>query len=243
MNGLKAIYKRELTGYFATPVAYVFIAIFLLSCGAFTFFIGGLYESGNASLAPFFQWHPWLYLFLVPAVSMRLWAEERRSGTMEVLFTMPVPLWQLVLGKFFAAWMFTAIALCFTFPIWTTISYLGNPDHGIIIASYLGSLLMAGGYLAIGSCMSALTRNQVIAFVISVFVCFLFTVAGFPMVLSFFEGWLPQFMIDLISSFSFMSNFTAIQNGVLEMSAVVYFVSLIMFWLFTTTIILETKRG
>lgn len=243
MHGLTAVLKRELTGYFTTPVAYVFIAIFLLSSGAFTFYLGGLYESGVASLEPFFQWHPWLYLFLVPAVSMRLWAEERRSGTIELLLTMPIPLWQVVMGKFLAAWAFTAIALAFTLPIWTTVSYLGNPDHGVIIAGYLGSLLMAGGYLAIGSCMSALTRNQVVAFVLSVFVCFAFTVAGFPMVLGFFQGWMPQVLLDLISSFSFLTNFMAIQRGVLELSTVLYFFSLMALWLYITTIVLDSKKG
>ena len=243
MHGLKAIFKRELTGYFTTPVAYVFIAIFLLSSSAFTFFLGGFYEGGKATLEPFFHWHPWLYLFLVPAVSMRLWAEERRAGTMEILFTMPVPLWHMVLGKFLAAWAFTAIALACTFPIWITVSYLGDPDHGVIMAGYLGSLLMAGGYLAIGSAMSALTRNQVIAFVISVFVCFLFTLAGFPMVLSFFQSWMPQFLLDLISSFSFLSNFTAMESGVMELPAIIYFFSLMALWLFITTVVLETKRG
>lgn len=243
MHGLNAIFKRELTGYFTTPVAYVFIAIFLLSSGAFTFYLGGLYESGQASLEPFFRWHPWLYLFLVPAVSMRLWAEERRLGTIELLFTMPVPFWQLVVGKFLAAWVFTIIALICTFPIWMTVGFLGNPDHGLIMAGYWGSMLMAGGYLAIGSCISAFTKNQVIAFVISVFVCFLFTVAGFPMVLGFFQSWLPQFLLDLISSFSFLTHFMEMQRGVLELSGIFYFLTLIAFWLFLTTIILENKRG
>ncbi len=243
MQGLKAVCKRELTGYFQTPVAYVFIAIFLLISGLFTFYISNLFERGKADLEPFFTWHPWLYLFLMPAITMRLWAEERRSGTLEMLMTLPIPLWQLVVGKFLAVWAFAAIALVCTFPIWITINYLGNPDNGVIVAGYLGSLLMAGGYLAIGSCLSALTRNQVIAFVISVTVCFIFTLMGFPLVVSFFTGWLPQMLLDMLGQFSFLTNYNEIVKGVLELRSVVYFASLIVFWLFVNILVLEQKKG
>ncbi|MFM2287116.1 MAG: hypothetical protein RL684_259, partial [Pseudomonadota bacterium] len=183
MNGTMTIFKRELHSYFATPVAYVFIVIFLLLSGAFTFYLGNFYERGQADLQPFFNFHPWLYLFLVPAVSMRLWAEERKSGTIELLLTLPVTMWQAVLGKFLAAWAFIGIALALTFPIWLTVNYLGSPDNGVIFASYLGSLLMAGAFLAIGSCLSASTRNQVVAFILTVVTCFLLLLAGFPLVL------------------------------------------------------------
>jgi len=183
-----SIIKRELISYFSTPVAYVFIAIYLLLSGLFTFYLGQFFEIGQANLSSFFEWHPWLYLFLIPAISMRLWAEEKRSGTIELLITLPVLTYHLVLGKFVAAWLFTSIALFLTFPIWITVNYLGNPDNGVIIASYLGSLLMAGGYLAIGSFVSSLTKNQVIAFIISVTVSFVFTVSGLPIVLDFFSN-------------------------------------------------------
>lgn len=243
MKGLRAVFRRELLGYFQTPVAYVFIAIFLLVSGLFTFYMGNFFERGKADLEPFFVWHPWLYLFLIPAITMRLWAEERRSGSIELLMTLPVPVWQLVVGKFLAAWLFTAIALAGSAPIWATVNYLGEPDNGVILAGYLGSLMMAGGYLAIGSCLSALTRNQVIAFVLSVTVCFLFTLTGFPMVINFFSGWLPQVVVETLGLFSFLTNFTDITKGVLEMRSVLYFASLIAFWLYVNIVVLDMKKG
>ena len=172
MSGVAAVFKRELASYFATPIAYVFIVIFLIVSGWFTFFYGGFYEAGQADLGAFFYWHPWLYLLLVPALSMRLWAEERKSGSIELLMTLPLETWQVVAGKFLAAWAFTAIALALTFPIWITVNYLGDPDNGVIVAAYFGSILMAGGFLAVGACISAATKNQVIAFILSVVVCF-----------------------------------------------------------------------
>lgn len=243
MKPMWAVFRRELLGYFQTPVAYVFIAIFLLVTGLFTFYMGGFFERGKADLEPFFAWHAWLYLFLIPSVTMRLWAEERRSGSIELLMTLPVPTWQLVLGKFLAAWMFAALALLGTAPIWVTVNYLGSPDNGVIIASYVGSLLMAGGYLAIGSCLSALTRNQVIAFVLAVTVCFLFTLTGFPMVINFFSGWLPQVLVETLSMFSFLTNFEDITKGVLEMRSLLYFTSLIAVWLYANVVILDLKKG
>src|SRR5436309_12871241 len=182
MRQVYAIFKREFGAYFATPLAYVFIVIFLLAMGTFTFYVGHFYENGVASLGVFFSYHPWLYLFLIPAVGMRLWAEERLLGTMEFLLTLPVPVWASVVGKFLAAWAFAGVALLLTFPIWITVNYLGSPDNGVIFASYIGSFLMAGAFLAIGSCISACTRNQVIAFILTVVVCFLFLLAGFPLV-------------------------------------------------------------
>ena len=205
MSTTWAIFRRELKSYFNTPLAYIFIVIFLFLTGIFTFYLGSFFIRGQADLKPFFNFHPWLYLFLVPAIAMRLWAEERKSGAIELLLTLPVSLWSTVLGKFLAAWVFIIIALSLTFPMWITVNYLGQPDHGVIIASYLGSVLMAGGYLAIGSCVSAATKNQVIAFVISVVVCFLFTVSGAPIVLDFFAAWAPQLLLDAISSFSSVS--------------------------------------
>src|SRR5512147_2592582 len=197
---IATVFRRELASYFATPVAYVFIVIFLVLSSAFTFYLGNFYERGQADLQPFFNFHPWLYLFLVPAVGMRLWSEERKSGTIELLLTLPVTMWQAVVGKFLAAWAFIGVALVLTFPIWLTVNYLGSPDNGVIFASYIGSFLMAGGYLAIGAAISAMTSNQVIAFVVSVVVCFLFTVSGAPIVLDFFRDWAPLLLLNTIAS-------------------------------------------
>ncbi|GAB5502210.1 ABC transporter permease [Pyruvatibacter sp.] len=243
MRQMYAIFKRELGSFFATPLAYVFIVIFLLAIGAFTFYLGQWYEAGEASLRGFFGFHPWLYLFLIPAISMRMWAEERKSGTMELLLTLPAPFWASVVGKYLAAWAFAAIALFLTFPIWITVNYLGEPDNGVIFASYIGSLLMAGGYLAIGSCMSAVTTNQVIAFVLSVVVCFLFTLSGLPLVLDFFAGWVPQAVLNTIASFSFVTHFDAIMDGVIDLRDLVYFASLIAVWLVATGIVIDLKRA
>ena len=243
MNRVGVIFKRELTGYFATPIAAVFIVIFLLLAGVFTFYLGNFFVRDQADLLPFFNFHPWLYLVLIPALAMRLWAEERRGGTIELLFTLPVTMWEAVVGKFLAAWCFTGIALALTFPMWITVNLLGEPDNGVIIASYIGSFLMAGGFMAIGSCISALTKNQVIAFVISVVVGLGFVLSGFPLVLDFFTGWAPQFFLELISSFSFLTHFHAISKGVIDLRDLVYFLSLIGFWLFATTLILEWKKA
>lgn len=243
MRNISAIFKRELRGYFATPVAYVFIVIFLFLTGIFTFYLGNFYESNQADLEPFFRFHPWLYLFLIPAISMRLWSEERKSGTIELLMTLPVTLGETVLGKFLAAWCFTGIALALTFPMWITCNYLGNPDNTVIAAGYIGSLFMAGGFLAIGSCISAFTKNQVIAFVISVVICFLFIVSGFPLVLDFFRSWAPQAIVNLISSFSFLQHFNSIQKGVIDARDVVYFGSLIAFWLYANTLVISAKKA
>jgi ABC-2 type transport system permease protein len=237
------IFKREFASYFATPLAYVFIVIFLFSMGAFTFYIGNFYQNGVADLSVFFGYHPWLYLFLVPAISMRLWAEERRSGTMELLLTLPVPLWATVLGKYLAAWAFTGVALALTFPIWLTVNYLGHPDNGVILAAYIGSFLMAGGYLAIGSAISASTNNQVIAFVVSVVVCFLFTVSGAPIVIEFVRAWAPLVLINAISSFSFLTHFAAISAGVIDLRDVVYFLSLIALFLTANVVIIDLKKS
>jgi ABC-2 type transport system permease protein len=243
VNNIWVITRRELAGYFLTPIAYVFIVIFLVLSGVFTFHLGGFIERGQADLAPFFGFHPWLYLFLIPALTMRLWAEERKSGTIELLFTLPITMIQAVLGKFLATWVFTAVALALTFPLWITVNYLGTPDNGVIIAGYFGSLLMAGAYIAIGSCISALTRNQVIAFVITVVVCLIFVLSGFPMVLDFLDGWLPRVLLEAVASFSFLSHFDAIMNGVVDARDLIYFFSLIALWLFANAMVLEFKKA
>lgn len=243
MRNLGVIFQRELGSYFATPLAYIFIVIFLVLAAVFTFYLGGFYESGQADLNPFFNFHPWLYLFLVPAVAMRLWAEERKSGTIELLMTLPVSRTDMVLGKFLAAWVFVGIALVLTFPIIITVNYLGSPDNGAIFTGYLGSWLLAGGYLAIGSCMSALTKNQVIAFILSVVACFVFIVSGFPLVLDLFSGWAPQWLVDAIASLSFLIRFDAISKGVLDLRDLLYFISLMAVWLYATAIVIDLKKA
>ena len=237
------IMRRELAAYFATPVAWVFIVIFLVMTGVFTFYLGGFYERGIADLEPFFRFHPWLYLFLVPAISMRLWAEERRSGTIELLLTLPLSLAEAVLGKFLAAWLFLGISLALTFPIWITVNYLGDPDNGAILAAYIGSWLMAGGMLAIGSCLSALTRNQVVAFILSVVVCFMFLLSALPMVTSLFSSWAPQALVDAVAGLSFLSHFADISKGVIDLRDLVYFALVILFWLLANMIVLELRKG
>jgi len=243
MNNLTVVLKRELSSYFATPVAYVFIVIFLLMSAAFTFYLGGFYEREIADLNPFFTFHPWLYLFLVPAIGMRLWAEERKSGTVELLLTLPITATEAVLGKFLAAWLFVGLALLLTFPIWITVNLLGNPDNGVIVAAYLGSWLMAGGFLAISACLSAATRNQVVAFILSVVVCFLFLLSGLPMVLELFRGWLPQAMVDAIANLSFLMHFNSISRGVVDLRDLLYFALVIGFWLLANRIVLELKKA
>jgi ABC-2 type transport system permease protein len=243
MQGLGAVFKREFRGYFATPVAYVFICIFLFCTGIFTFYVGNFFARGQADLKAFFTFHPWLYLFLIPAISMRLWAEERKSGTIELLMSLPVSLGGVVVGKFLAAWLFTGVALVLTFPMWITVAYLGDPDHGVILAGYIGSFFMAGANLANGSCKSAITKNQVIAFVVSVMVCFLFTVSGAPIVLDFFAGWAPQVLVEAIASFSFLRHFNAITEGVIDLRDLVFFLSLILVWLYATAVVVDFKKA
>ncbi len=243
MNQTGVIFRRELNSYFSTPLAYVFIVIFLMLTGVFTFYLGGFYERRQADLMPFFMFHPWLYLFLIPAVSMRLWAEERKTGTLELLLTLPVSLKTVVIGKFMAAWVFTGIALLLTFPMWMTVNYLGNPDNGVILAGYIGSWLMAGGFLAVGSCMSASTNNQVIAFILTVVFCFLFVVAGFPLVLESFQAWAPPWLVDAVAGLSFLTHFEAVSKGVLDIRDLLYFLIMIGAWLLATAVVIDMKKA
>jgi ABC-2 type transport system permease protein len=237
------IMKRELNAYFATPIAYVFIAIFLVLSGVFTFYFGNFYERQQADLIPFFSFHPWLYLILVPAISMRLWAEERKSGSIELLMTLPITMSQAVLGKFLAAWCFTGLALALTFPIWITVNYLGDPDNGVIFAAYIGSLLMAGAFLAIGACISAANRNQVVAFIITVVICFLFLLSGFPLVLDFFSVWASQALVDAIAQLSFLTHFNSLSRGVLDLRDILFFVLVIAAWLYASMIVLDLTKA
>jgi len=243
MNTVQVIAVRELRGYFATPLAYVFMVIYLALMGTFTFYLGGFYERGQADLIPFFNFHPWLYLFLVPAISMRLWAEERKSGSIELLMTLPITMGQAVMGKFLAAWCFTAIALVLTFPIWITVNYLGDPDNGVIFTAYIGSLLMAGAYLAIGACISAANRNQVVAFIITVVICFAFLLSGFPLVLDFFSGWAPQAVVDAVAALSFLTHFNSLSKGVIDVRDILYFLMVIAAWLYANAIVLDMKKA
>ena len=243
MRSIVAIAKRELRAYFGTPIAYVFLAIFVALTGVFAFFIGGFFDRGEADLRPFFEYHPWLYLLLVPAIAMRLWSEERRSGTIELLMTLPVSITEVVVAKFLAGWAFLGIALVLTFPMWISVNILGDPDNGIIITSYLGSFLMAGAFLAIGSAVSALTRNQVIAFVVSASVCFLFVMSGTDIVLNVFRGWLPEFLLSAVSSMSFLTHFEGVSRGVIDLRDIVFYVSLIGFWLFVNAVVINLKKA
>jgi ABC-2 type transport system permease protein len=243
MRTLGIITWRELGGYFSTPLAYVFLVIFLAGAGAVTFYMGNFFGRGQADLLAFFGFHPWLFLVLIPAVGMRLWAEERKSGTIELLMTLPVTTGQVVAGKFLAAWAFTAIAIALTFPIWISVSYLGDPDHGVIIASYLGSLLMAGALLALTSCLSALTKNQVIAFVVGAAASFIFMMSGLDIVLGFFTNWAPAYIVDLVASLSFLTHFQTITKGVVEVPSVVFFLSMMAVCLFINVQIVELKKA
>ncbi|MGB0574665.1 MAG: ABC transporter permease subunit [Alphaproteobacteria bacterium] len=238
-----AISKRELRAYFTTPLAYVFIVIFLALNGVTAFYFGGLFDRGQADMQPLFGFLPWLYLFLIPAVAMRLWAEERKAGTLELLMTLPVSTFNAVFGKFLAAWIFSGIALALTFPVWVTVNYLGDPDNGVIIASYLGGFLMAGSYLAIGGFVSSMTRNQVIAFVIGAAVIFLFMMSGLELVQSAFRGWAPELVVDLVRSFSFLVHYDAVIRGVIDIRDMIFFVSIIGVFLFATMVVVDLKKG
>ena len=243
MHNVRAIFRREFASYFATPLAFVFIVIFLVLAGAFAFQFGQFYRRGQADLTPFFSFHPWLYLFLIPALSMRLWAEERKSGSIELLMTLPITVWQAVVGKYLAAWCVAGLALALTFPMWITVNYLGDPDNGAILAAYIGSFLMAGGLLAIGACISATTRNQVIAFIFTVVICLGFLLAGFPLVLDLVRGWAPQPIIDAVASLSFWTHFDSISKGVIDLRDLLYFATAIAAWLAANVIVLEMKKA
>jgi ABC-2 type transport system permease protein len=243
MGHILTIAKRELAAYFASPVAYVFIVIFLILAGFFTFMVSEFFLREQASLLAFFMWHPWLYLFLVPAVGMRLWSEERRLGTIELLLTMPITTWQAIVAKFLASWIFLALALVLTFPLVITVNYLGDPDNGVIFCGYIGSLLLAGGYLAVGSMTSALTRNQVVSFILSVVICLFLILAGWPPVIKLLGQWASPWLVQGVAAFSVMTHFEGLQRGVLDTRDLVFFLCLIGFSLFTTGVIIRSHRA
>jgi len=242
MSPVVALMRRELRSFFVTPVAYVFLVIFLVLAGLLTFYSGDFYERGQADLQPFFVMHPWLYLILVPAVSMRMWAEESKGGTLELLLSLPINLVQAMLGKFLAAWLFIGLALLLTFPIWLTVNYLGSPDNGVILAGYLGSWLMAGAFLAIGACLSAVTQSQVVAFILTAVVCVLLLLAGQPEVLDFFQAALPRRLVHAVAHLSMLQHFEAIARGVLDLRDLFYFLFSILAWLGAGVLVLDLKR-
>ena len=243
MRATAIIFLRELASYFATPLAYVFIVIFLVLAGALAYFLGNFFDRGQADLQPFFTFHPWLYLVLIPALAMRLWAEERKSGTIELLLTLPISIGATVMGKFLAAWAFAGIALVLTFPFWITVNILGSPDNGVILASYIGSFLMAGAFLAVGAALSALTKNQVIAFVLTASLCFIFTVSGSSIVLEFLNGWAPESVLNAVASFSFLQHFSAIVRGVIDLRDAVFFLSVMAFFLFANAVVVDLTKA
>lgn len=242
-SNIRAIVMRELGGYFTSPIAYVFLVIFLLLTGFFTFTVGSFFERGEASLVSFFTWHPWLYLFLVPAVGMRLWSEERRLGTMELLLTMPVTTWQALIGKFLASWLFLGLALALTFPVIVTVNYLGNPDNGVIVAGYLGSLLLAGAYLAVTCMTSAMTRNQVISFIVAVLICLFLILAGYEPVTGLLSRFASARVVELVAAFSVMTHFDGFQRGVIDLRDIMFFASVMGFALFATGVIIRSHRA
>ena len=243
MKTVRFIMRRELSGYFSTPIAYVVLVIFLLLANWFAFWTGALYERGQADLAPLFTFVPWLYLFLIPAVSMRLWSEERRSGSIELLLTQPITLWQAVLGKFLAAWIFIGIALALTFPAWITVNMLGNPDNGAIFAAYLGCFFVAAGFLAVGSFTSSITKNQLIAFLLAAAVCVVLLMAGFPAVINLFQRWAPAWLVEGVASLSFLTHFENITKGVLDLRDVLYYALITLFFLLASTVVLESRKS
>lgn len=243
MNPIMAIYRRELLGYFSTPLAGVFVVIFLVMVSAFTFYLGNFFQTGQADLQAFFMFHPWMYLLLVPALAMRLWAEERKSGSIELLLTLPITIWQAVLGKYLAAWTLIGLALLLTFPMWITVAWLGDPDNGVIMASYIGSWLLAGSFLAIGSAVSATTRSQVMAFIVSLSVCLLFLLAGYPIVLSAIQTVFHQSTVDAIADLSFFTHFSSITRGILDLRDLAFFVINGICWLIATVLIINLKKA
>ncbi len=242
MTGVKAVAKRELNAYFNSAVAYVFIVIFLLLCGFFTFYVSNWFEAGQADLRAFFQWHPWIYIMLVPAIAMRLWAEEKRLGTLEIVLTLPLRPSQVILGKFIAAWLFLGLALALTFPMVLTVIYLGQPDMGAIACGYLGSFLMAGAFLGIGTATSAMTGNQVVSFILAVVLCLFFILAGYPPTINILSGWAPLWLVKALENISFISHFASVSRGVVDLRDVLYFLSFMILGLYCNSLLLAWQR-
>jgi ABC-2 type transport system permease protein len=243
INNSLTVFKRELKSYFESPVAYVFMVGFLILTGFLTFSVTQFYERRVADLQPFFFWHPWVYLLLVPAATMGLWAEERRTGTIELLLTMPVTTTQTIVGKFLAAWLFIVLGVVMTFPIVLTTVYLGSPDLGVILGGYVGSILLAGAYVAVGMLASAVTRSQVIAFVLALLICLLLLLGGWPPVTSLFVRWAPAWFVEAVAAFSFTPHFQSLQRGVIDARDVAYYLSVMVFMIVATHIVLTGRRS
>lgn len=243
MKQMYILAKREFCSYFTTPVAWIFLMIFVSLSGILTFYAGNFFGRGQADLQSFFMFQPWLYVFLIPALSMRMWAEERRSGTIELLMTLPMSTWDLVLGKFFAAWAFVGIALILTTPIWFTVNYLGQPDNGIILISYLASFLIAGTFLAVGSCLSACTKSQMVAFVLTMMACILLTFIGSDALTNGFAPFATEKVLKMLRSFSFLMHFVSLTRGVLDLRDILFFISSIGLFLFAAVVILDHKKA
>lgn len=242
-GNFRAIFKREFRGYFSTPIALIFLTVFLVLTGVFTFKISKFYEQGVAVLTPFFVWHPWLYLFIAPAISMRLWAEERKSGTIELLLTLPVSLFEAMLGKFAAAWAFIGVALLLTTPLVITTCYLGDPDLGVVFGAYLGSFLMAGTFLAVGCAISAATENQVISFVVSTSICLILILISFEPVINALLKIFPDGIVEQLSTMGLAYHFESIQRGIIDFRDILYFFSVILFSLICGAVIIDKKKG
>ncbi|MHC8508969.1 MAG: ABC transporter permease subunit [Rhodospirillales bacterium] len=243
MRNAAVIAVREFCGYFATPLAYVFLAVFLAANGAFGFFLGGFFDRGRADLSPFFNFHPWLFLLLIPAVSMRLWAEERKTGTIEFLMTLPVSTLEAVVGKFAAAWAFTALALALTAPMWFSVHALGAPDDGVVAASYLASFLTAGAFLAIGCCLSAAARNQVTAFILTAAAAFIFTMSGSDLVLSALRPWAPDWAVETVRAMGVLGHYERMLKGLIDVRSLIYFISLTVVWLAAAVLVVDMKKA
>ncbi len=244
LHNTLTVFRRELKAYFESPVAYVFLIVFLLLIGFLTFSVSSFYERRIADLQPFFFWHPWVYLLLVPAATMSLWAEERRAGTFELLLTMPVTLLQAILGKFLAAWLFIVIAMALTIPVMVgTVFTLGNPDPGVIVTGYIGSFLLAGAFAAVGMLTSAMTRNQVIGFVLALVLCLLLVLAGWEPVTRFFVSWAPAWLLDTVTAIGFMPHFESLQRGVVDLADILYFLSVIAFMIMATHLVLDNRKS
>ncbi len=243
MKPVFVLAKREFAGYFTTPVAWIFLMIFVALAGMLTFYAGGFFTRGQADLQSFFVFHPWLYVFLIPAVSMRMWAEERRSGTIELLMTLPVSTADLVLGKFLAAWAFVGAALFLTVPMWLTVNYLGDPDNGVIFMSYLASFLIAGTFLSVGSCVSACTKSQIVAFVSTMMACVLLTFVGSDALIDSFSGVATEKMMKLFQSLGFLIHYVSLTRGVLDVRDLLFFASFSSVFLFATVIVLDRKKA
>ncbi len=237
------VFRRELMSLFTTPLAYVFLVVFLLLNGGLGFFLGGFLERGQAELSPFFTFHPWLFLVLAPALTMRMWAEERKTGTIELLLTLPVTVRAAVLGKFAAAWAFAGIALALTVPIWVTVNVLGDPDNAVIAVGYLGSFLAAGGLIAVGAFASALSRNQVVAFVLAASGALVLLLSGTPVVIHAFSGWAPPMLMDGIASLSLMTHVQPFASGLVRLVDIVYFLLLMLAFLGGTGLAVAAKKA